>query len=155
MIQIKNGLQILVLDVDEDYANSVGNILSEAGANTLLANNAKDGMELFKKITPEIVITDLRLDGKSGTDEGIDLIQSFRNIVPGFFCIVVTSYPDTRLSRDNYQLGINYLLIKPCSPERILYAVDKGIELLETRRNLNILKKLVRETQKINSISVN
>ena len=155
MLKIRDDKKVLVVDADVDYANSIGNVLSKAGANLQIAHNTKNALELLRKFKPEVVIIDIRLDGRNGIDGGLSLIKEFRNIIPELFCIVATSYPDSRLGEESYQLGINYLLIKPCSPERILYAVAKGIETLENRYKLNLLKKLVKETQKLDPISIN
>ncbi len=63
-MKIKDEWKELVVDVE--YAASVGNILSKAGATLRIAHNAKKALELLKTFKSEIVIIDIRLDGMNG-----------------------------------------------------------------------------------------
>ena len=76
--------RILVIDDDEDMRSLLTAILK--GHTVLQAANGREGMEIYRAQTPELVITDLIMPEK----EGIETIQDLRREFPETKIIAMT-----------------------------------------------------------------
>ncbi|MDD4082097.1 MAG: helix-turn-helix domain-containing protein [Sphaerochaetaceae bacterium] len=87
------------------------------------AQNGIDGEVLIKEFNPDLVITDIRLPGKSGLDmlEDCGVIHS----------IVLSGYSDFSYARKAIQIGVFDYLLKPFDDEDFYDTLKKFVQTLE------------------------
>lgn len=102
---MSNAARILV--VEDDAATRLGlqGLLRDAGYDTILAATFKEGRHALERDAPDLLITDLRLDGFNG----LQLLHVDPRTIPA---IIVTGFPDHVLQAEARRLGAEYL-VKP------------------------------------------
>lgn len=114
---MSNAARILV--VEDDAATRVGlqGLLQNAGYDTILAATFKEGRQALEHDAPDLLITDLRLDGFNG----LQLLHVDPRSIPA---IIVTGFPDSVLQAEARRLGAEYL-IKPFPFSTIVDTVQR------------------------------
>jgi DNA-binding response OmpR family regulator len=122
-------IKILVIDDDELVRITCRNFLKKAGYIVMEAENGCTGIALFKKETPDIVMTDLLMPEK----EGLETIAEIRALNPNAKMIVMSGGRNAQNNAQNMVflklallIGASSALQKPIKPDEVLSAV-KGL----------------------------
>ena len=104
-------LKALVID-DEQPTLFMFNIFLDAyGYEVLTAENAAEGIELFKKERPSIVFTDIKMPGM----DGLNALKKLKSIDPEVQVIVMTGHGDEGLRKQAMELKATAFINKPIS----------------------------------------
>ncbi|WP_434386041.1 response regulator [Melittangium boletus] len=68
------GLRILVVEDEEDTRELLRTLLSSRGASVHVAASAREGLELLRRVTPDLLVSDIGMPG----EDGYALIQGVR-----------------------------------------------------------------------------
>jgi DNA-binding response OmpR family regulator len=114
--------KILVLDDEPSILLMIKKMLEKAGYEVIVASNGKEGMKLFDKEKPDMVITDIIMPEK----EGLETIFELRRMHPDLKIIAISG--GGRISPDGYLpgaklLGANMVFQKPLVQKEFLAAV--------------------------------
>jgi len=85
-----NGKSVLIVDDEPDICSELGGFLSKQGYTVTVAPNGKEALQLFKKIKPDIVISDYRMPVMSG----FELFLKIKGIDPGAKVILISAVVD-------------------------------------------------------------
>ncbi len=124
--------KILIIDDLIDPRNTLSYLL-EFDYEIATADDVKSGLEIFNRITPDLVIMDIMLPDKSG----IDGLREIREIDAKVSVIMLTGYACLETAQKAISLGANEYVQKPWNAEEILALVNKCVE--DTRKKRNIL----------------
>lgn len=92
-----------------------------AGFGTLTAANGVQGLSVFQKKRPSIVMTDVRMPHM----DGLAMIERIRELAPETKFILLTAYQDFDYARTALRLGVtDYLLKKDLSEKAIREALE-------------------------------
>lgn len=113
--------RILVIDDDPMYRDMVSEVLSEEGHEVLLANNGLEGIDKARAYVPDLVISDVVMDGA----DGYQVLQTLRSesataTIP---FIMMTGYSSKGGQRQGMTLGADDYLPKPFNATELLDAV--------------------------------
>jgi len=89
------------------------------------ANNGKLGVEMYKKLSPDLVTMDLIMDEMDGL-EALKLIMEEN---PSANVIMVSSMGQEVIVRDAIILGAKNFLLKPLDEEKVMNAINKIFNL--------------------------
>lgn len=81
-------LHVLVVEDEAEAARAMADYLNEEGFSVTTASDGHEGLKAFQAQRPDIVITDIRMPGLSGTE----LIQAIREVDPDLPIIAVTGH---------------------------------------------------------------
>jgi DNA-binding response OmpR family regulator len=114
--------KILVLDDELSILLMIKKMLEKAGYEVIVALNGKEGMQLFEKEKPDMVITDIIMPEK----EGLETIFELRKVHPQLKIIAISG--GGRISPDGYLpgaklLGADMVFPKPLVQKDFLTAV--------------------------------
>jgi len=119
--------KILVID-DEKPTLSMFRLFLEAwGYIVLTAENGTEGLEIFRKEKPAIVITDIKMPGI----DGLAVLQRILDIDPRALVIVITGHGDTDLTQRALESNAVAFIHKPIKKEALDAALKKARERLE------------------------
>ena len=121
---------ILIVDDDEDILTILGHMARDLGWETYVATNAKDAIELFKRVTPPLVLTDLILKDGVG---GVNVCREIKNISPLTFVVSISgsysgSYSISHLRRS----GFDHFVPKPFTFEQFKKLIEGVIMCRES-----------------------
>jgi len=130
--------KILVLDDELSILLMIKKMLEKAGHEVSLALNGKEGMELFERSRPDLLITDIIMPEK----EGLETIFELRRKHPELKIIAISG--GGRISPDGYLpgaklLGADMTFQKPLDQKEFLQAVS---QLLNKPEEKNFPKQL-------------
>lgn len=116
--------KILVLDDEPSILLMIKKMLEKAGHQVDIALNGKEGMRLFEKDKPDLVVTDIIMPEK----EGLETIFELRRLHPDLKIIAISG--GGRISPDGYLpgaklLGADKVFPKPLDQKEFLSAVSE------------------------------
>jgi two-component system alkaline phosphatase synthesis response regulator PhoP len=120
MTKTKN---VLIIDDDTDFVRAISGLLASAGYAVGSASNGRDGLDLAKRLLPDLILLDVMMTERT---EGFFTLQQIRS-VPALRqtpVIVASSiYADQPLFKVNPEAGwlpANLFLPKPVDPARLI-----------------------------------
>ena len=132
-----------VLVVEDDRAARVG-LTELIRAWGYVAEDASDGEEALAKITtfrPGIVLTDLvmpRLDG-------LGLLRALQDQLTDLCVVILTAQGTVETAVEAIRDGAYDYLTKPVDPHRLQILLAKAVERQETRREVRVLRRQLRD----------
>jgi len=120
-----HGQTILVVDDDRDFLDTLGMRLTGSGYKVLTAVDGNQGMEIARKIKPDLIILDIMMPGKDGLATERDLVGiTDTMLIP---VIVVTAHADKKKKRRAAELGAVAFLTKPFDDDVLLNLIRSNI----------------------------
>lgn len=95
-----------------------------AGYKTLTAANGQQGLTLFQKERPRIVMTDVRMPHM----DGLAMIRHIRELAPETKFILLTAYQDFDYARTALRLGVTDYLLKKDLSEATIREILEGLK---------------------------
>jgi DNA-binding response OmpR family regulator len=101
---------VLVVDDDSDTRDLYELALPFKGLPTMVASNVDQAAHYIATLNPDVIVTDLSLEGSA---DGYELIRQQR----GRPVIVLTAWSDAEHLARAHQAGATVVLVKPCTPD--------------------------------------
>lgn len=93
------------------------------------ACHGEEGLELFKKYKPEIVLTDIRMP----VCDGLEMTRQIRELSQDTIIVIVTAYADFEYARTALQYQVHDFLIKPITIKSVQETVCELIEMVKVK----------------------
>ncbi len=117
-------MKILFID-DEDFIREESvEYLSFHCNHVYQAYDGLDGLEMYKKFKPDIIITDIKMPKLNG----IDMIKEIRKNDQTTKIIVATAFLETSYLLEAVELGLVKYLVKPIMEDKLLPVLNSCIE---------------------------
>lgn len=98
------------------------------------AENGAEGLELIKKLKPDLVITDIRMP----VMDGLEMIRSLKQEFDGEF-LVISGYSEFEYAKQAVKLGVKDYLLKPIDDQEFQQVM---LELVDQIRKKKRVQKL-------------
>lgn len=121
-------MKILIIDDDELIRLTIKKSLKDLRCIILEADNGSKGLALYKKESPDLVITDMLMPDK----EGLETIKDIRLISPTVKVIAMSgggSAKNMVFLQMAQKMGANVIMSKPFTPDTLLNSVKKLLNL--------------------------
>ncbi len=158
MNRVSKEVRILVVDDEANERRGMTDLLAVWGYE---AESAADGSDALTKISaydPAIVISDLRMPGKSG----MELLREMHELRPDIAFIMLTGQGSIEEAVEATKLGAYNFLEKPVDPKRLQIELRNCLERHDSQRQLEaahrrlraagILGSLVGRSQKMQEV---
>ena len=136
MNNIFEKFKVLIIDDEEDITDILDTVLKREGfSNIYIANNGTDGIELFKKVNPDIVLLDIMLPDISGYDVFNELRKDSQ--IPILFISAKTEEVDRLLG---FAIGADDYITKPFSAKEVAFRLKarlKTFDNIVTNKSIN------------------
>jgi DNA-binding response OmpR family regulator len=120
----------LILVIDDDHAVRLTTqmILEDAGYEVICAVDGEQGLRVFERTSPHVVITDIIMPNK----EGLETIMQIRS--HGSKTPILAVSGGGRIGNADFlqmagQLGANEILAKPFKPQELVAAVRRLLSI--------------------------
>jgi len=123
--------KILVIDDEKATLTMFRLFLDAYGYSVFTAENGAEGLEIFKRERPQIVITDIKMPGV----DGLNLMRQMKNIDPAVEVVVITGHGDTDLAKQALDRDAADFINKPIHKEALDEALNKARERLDLSKN--------------------
>src|SRR5579864_4908384 len=119
-----SGKTILVVDDDFELSDGIRAVLENQGHKVLQARDGQQGKQLIYQQRPDLVILDMMMPRMGG----YPVLEHFRDKTDAPPIIMITANEGSRHKAYAEYLGVIDYIRKPFAMERLLEAVEKGLE---------------------------
>lgn len=115
-------MPILIIDDEPGVLEGLRFFLEDEGYDVHEALEGKDGLEVFRSVNPDVVVTDLRMPGMSG----IELISEIKKLNASTPIIVITGYGTYDSAVDALKLHVFDFINKPIDLDTLKATLDRA-----------------------------
>lgn len=112
---IESELTVLYVEDDAFTSAVITMLLKKWVKQLFIAKDGREGLEVYKKIKPNVVITDNVMPYMTG----LDLAAEIRKIDKEVFIYMVTTHEDEEFLKKAEEIGIDRCIEKPLSKDKI------------------------------------
>ena len=127
-----NEKKLLLIDDEEAIVRVLSISLKSDGYNVIPAHSGQEGLELFEKNIPPIVLTDIKMPGM----DGLELLRRIKNTNPDTEVIVITGHGDMDSAIEALRYGASDFINKPVRDEALAIALKRAREKIAIRNQL-------------------
>jgi len=142
--------QVLIVDDDQEFAESLVDILAPAGFEPVLADGAETATRALQSAAPPVAMLDIRL----GRASGVDLLGHLRAQRPDLICVMMTAHADTQTAIAAMRQGAYDYFDKSAEPAELLAVLYRCFEKFrlqeENRRTYDALRIAKEAAEKAN-----
>ncbi len=128
---------IVLVEDDPIITAALTERLSEAGYSVTAFATADQALQDLDKISPQLIITDVRLPGT----DGIDFLKQLKKRDQSISVIVMTGYATVSDAVAAMKLGAADYLPKPVSAQELLVKIERLFELRQVRADRDRLQE--------------
>lgn len=135
--------KVLIVDDESMIRKGLINVIDWKSIECEICGEAGDGiegMELIKKVKPDIVITDIKMPGI----DGLAMIKETKEIIPDGKIVILTGFRDFDYIQEAIKLGAFDYILKPSRIEDITSIVKRAVNEINIKKHkdeeLNNLK---------------
>src|ERR671918_925588 len=135
------GERVLIVEDEPSTRLGLTELVRTWGFST---DSAGDGEEALQRITvfrPSIIISDLVMPRMGG----LDLLRALKDDGGDYTIVILTAQGTVETAVEAIKQGAYDYLTKPIEPQRLKILLDKIVERQETRREVKLLRKQLRE----------
>lgn len=131
--------KILIVEDETDIRENIEDILTCADYNVLSAKNGKEALDILDSITPDVIISDIRMPELTGFELLKEISENNHyGQIPFLLLTALSNREDIRYGMD---LGADDYILKPFTPEELLNSVNRRITKAEkNKKQLERLK---------------
>ncbi len=124
--------KILVIDDEPDIREVLEMTLQDSGYQVWSAENGEAGLIKCNQLTPQLLITDIRMPGM----DGLQLLEVVKKRHPNIQAIVMTAFAEMDLAVKALQLDASDFITKPINDAALHMALKRAMERYEARQRL-------------------
>ncbi|MBI5642868.1 MAG: sigma-54-dependent Fis family transcriptional regulator [Deltaproteobacteria bacterium] len=132
---------ILLVEDEEYIRENLSEILEMNGYKVYTAATGEAGLDAAKKISFDVVLTDLKLPGING----IEVIRSVKSLSPTTACLILTGYATVETAVEAMRVGAFTYLKKPFSKDELLVTIEKAYEVRALKEENSKLKSEIKK----------
>src|SRR5216110_2490 len=141
---MSNQPSILVVDDEMGILDVLRILLKGEGFDVTTAQGGKAGLEALKGNPPDIVLTDIKMPGVSGTD----ILAAVRDQDPETPVILMTAQASLQSAIQAVNQGAFYYIQKPFSNDDLVAILRRAVEYRNLRSENKHLKREIRRRDK-------
>ncbi|MHB8929152.1 MAG: sigma-54-dependent transcriptional regulator [Melioribacteraceae bacterium] len=135
--------KILIVDDDDLVAASLKKVLIKIGYEVSTCLNAGEVEQFIEQFQPDIILLDIYLT----THNGIDVLRSLKKKHSSIHVIMITGYADVKMAVTAIKSGAFDFLLKPIDLEQLKFVLEKAVENLSLKSEVNKLHTLLEENE--------
>ncbi len=124
--------KILLVDDEEGIRKVLDISLSDSGFKVFTAETGKEALDIFRKMRPPIVLTDIKMPGM----DGIELLQKIKEESPDTEVIMITGHGDMELAIRSLKFDATDFITKPINDDALEIALKRANEKITLRTKL-------------------
>src|SRR3989475_3295055 len=134
---------ILLIEDNERMAQVLARHMEMEGHAVVLVADGEKGIEEFRRQKVDLVLTDLKLPGKSG----VEVLQAVKEENPMIPVVVMTAHGTIETAVKAVKEGAFDFLQKPVDPDHLLIIIGKALEARQLVTENLILKEELSQTK--------
>ena len=126
---------ILIVEDHQNTAEAIYQIVEGKQMQGLIADSAEKAFDIYKATTVDLIVTDMKLPGKTG----LDFLKQVREVDADIPVIAITAFATVQNAVEAMKVGAFDYITKPFTVEEIEVKIDKALDAGELVRKNRIL----------------
>ncbi len=143
-----SAVSLLVIDDNPGSVELLSSALAQPGLEILTASNPEQGLDLFRKRRPQVVLTDLVMPQMSG----MEVLERIVEIDPATDVILMSAHYSTESAVEAVKKGASDYLNKPLSIHPLRERIGRLVEEVRKRQRALQLEDELRTTSEFEGI---
>jgi DNA-binding NtrC family response regulator len=131
--------EVLIVDDDHNFRETLRELLSDAGYQTRIATNAEEGIALLQTTAPDLTLCDWKMPGGGG-EQFLKSLQS-EGLLTTMPVIILTAHGTGPNAMQAMQLGAYDFITKPLDIDLALATVARAMRHMELQREVEVLRQ--------------
>ena len=124
--------KVLIIDDEEGIRKVLTISLASDGYDVLAAAGGEEGIEIFKKESPSIILTDIKMPGI----DGIEVLKQIKELNPDAEVVMITGHGDMDSAIESLKLDASDFLNKPIRDEALSVALRRAEQRIAIKKKL-------------------
>ncbi len=138
----KLNVSLLYVEDEEEIRMAVTEALQRRVEKLYIATDGMQGLEIFAKYRPDIVITDIKMP----VMDGLEMSKKIKEICKTIPIIVTTAYEESEFFHKSIEVGVNSYVVKPVNMKKLWEIIE------DTAKNIEMEKQVNEQRQCIESL---
>jgi len=138
-------LTCLYVEDDDSVRESFLLILNKLFDKVYVAKDGKEGLELYKKYRPDIILSDIKMPNM----DGLEMSKELKQLDSSAYIVLLSAFTDTEFLKEALDLGIEGYITKPIDKKKLYQKLNFLAEIIKNKKdaqeNLSLLKKFFEE----------
>ncbi|HHG75056.1 MAG TPA: EAL domain-containing protein [Persephonella sp.] len=153
MIPETDRIKVLYVEDDTGVKEATLHLLKEFFSKVITASDGLEGLNLYKKEKPDLIITDIDMPHMSG----LEMISRIRERDSDTAIVVFTAHSETEFLIESIKLGVDGYVLKPIDLKQFIQTIKKAAENIylkkELQKSINLLKQYQEAVDKLFIVS--
>jgi len=136
--EIPGNVSLLYVEDDPATREMVAKMLKKNGFNCIVAENGQEGLELYRRHLPEIVLSDIMMPVMSG----LEMARAIRADFPEAQFIFMTALGESKFILEAIDIGVNQYVVKPVELSKLMAAISQCVAILRLKAEAHRIKHL-------------
>ena len=124
MESLTEAATILVVDDEENAREGLSKILSKEGYSVYMASNGKEAIEILRRQSFDLVITDMRMP----LMDGFEVLREIKKMNENIGVIMITAYGEVESYLEAINMGAFEYINKPVRVNELKRVITKVLE---------------------------
>ena len=133
--------RVLVIDDEHTLRESLEVALSASGYDVVTAKTGEEGLDCFRRESPDLVLLDHWLPGINGDE----VLKRLKEAEPDLPVIIMTAQGTIELGVSSMKLGAFDFLVKPFELDQMEALIAKGLERIRLKKEVEWLRAQYQE----------
>ena len=153
MIPETDRIKVLYVEDDTGVKEATLHLLKEFFSKVITASDGLEGLNLYKKEKPDLIITNIDMPHMSG----LEMISRIRERDSDTAIVVFTAHSETEFLIESIKLGVDGYVLKPIDLKQFIQTIKKVAENIylkkELQKSINLLKQYQEAVDKLFIVS--
>ncbi len=127
-------ISILYVEDDERIRNKYIPYLKEHTNSLFVAENGIQGLELFKELSPDLIISAIRMPEM----DGLEMIAKIKKLKTDVRIIITSAYSEPKYFLKSIALGVNGFLVKPVKKKDLDKSIEEHFLFIESYKKIKL-----------------
>jgi len=125
-------LTILCCEDESDAREHLGRIFTPRVARVWLASNGEEGLKLYKRYRPDLVISDIKMPRMTG----LEMSRAIKTANPKAQIILLTAFEYKNFLQEAIDIGVSQYVSKPIGEKKLFSALYRCIDLVLAEKKI-------------------
>ncbi|PLS09516.1 GGDEF domain-containing response regulator [Neobacillus cucumis] len=133
-------IRVLYVEDEKFSREKLLRVLNRRFAHIHVAIDGVEGLQLYQKYKPDLIIADIKMNQMSG----LEMIKKIRTQNEKVQVIVTTAHEDNDFFVQSIENNVNHFILKPIDLDLLLQAIQKSVYQIQLEKELEKQKILTR-----------
>ena len=145
--------RLLFVDDEKNILNALNRLFFNANYEILLANSAKEALDILNVLPVNVIVSDQRMPETTG----VELLIQARDIQPNAIRIILTGYTDISAAQQAINQGaIYHFLTKPWNDEEFISVITRALDYYFLQaKNKQLYEENQRQNEELKALNEN